>query len=113
MQWFTLSRIFLVLLLLVPAASITQSYAKEQTSDRPDFADIEQQAQLPVDERTPVVGERENSTVISYQYGQLAAFAPNGTVLYYDNSSFYQAFDVDPVPGTESTVLRVGNELLY
>lgn len=83
-----------------------------QTADEPTFTDLHQQAAEPPQQQDPVVGVRDRATVISYQFGQLVAFAPNGTVMYYNNSTFNQAFDVDPVPGTRYTVLRVGNREL-
>lgn len=47
----------------------------------------------------------------SLETAELIAFAPNGSVLYYENSRDTY-FDVDPVPNTSHTVIYVATEFI-
>nr|WP_193570165.1 arylsulfotransferase family protein [Halorussus sp. JP-T4] len=88
------------------AGTLGYSYASSPAGAA--VASYERQAQLPVDERVPVVPPRENVTVVAGhgmkgESAALVAFGPSGRVLYH-NDTFHGYFDVDPVKGTRMTV---------
>jgi len=70
------------------------------------YGAIQRQADLPMAEREPVVPPRNGTTVVSSHLnaeGELFAFAPNGTLLYYDDANDGY-WDVDPSPHGDRTV---------
>jgi hypothetical protein len=73
---------------------------------------VESQAALPYDERRAVAPESNGTTVVTVQKFRrnfVVAFAPDGRVLYFDDS-LDRYHDVDPVPGGRHTVEFVGAE---
>jgi len=97
-------RIFGSLLLFLLSATVVTGFLVQASSGSADLSTIEREATEPRSERDPVVSPRENITAVSYQYGRLVAFAPNGTVYYY-NDSYSHTWDIDPVPNTTATIL--------
>ena len=65
-------------------------------------------------EGVPEAPPTANHTVVteSARYGTLIAYAPNGTVTYYDNEHT-KYFDVDPVEGESMTVEYVATDTLH
>lgn len=109
-------RLLLLGLLLAGAGVVAGDYVA--SSDvQANEEQIERQAQLSFEDRTPIVGERDNVTVISTQgfpqagrfNGSLISFGTDGRLLYFNNSLAFYA-DVDPVPGTTHTVTYVAGE---
>jgi hypothetical protein len=97
-----------VFALVVVLSASTLGYSYVSSSADASVSAYERQADLPADERASVVPPRENVTVVAGhgmkgEAAALAAFGPDGTVRYY-NDSLHGYFDVDPVKGTEMTV---------
>jgi hypothetical protein len=111
------ARLLLAALVVVSAVTVVAGYVEsERTNDRVtgDPA-VEQAFRSGSDEA--VVGEREGITVVATDsnafvsdesdapraQAELAAFAPDGSVYYYQNDHT-RYWDVDPVEGTNATV---------
>ncbi|MFC7229681.1 arylsulfotransferase family protein [Salinirubellus salinus] len=96
----TVVRVGFVLVLAVLAIPIGSAYGSlGTTSDGGD----------PVAERT--APPRDDVTVVTadaFGSGRIAAYAPNGSVLYY-NDTYKYYHDVDPDPPGERTVMYVGS----
>ncbi|WP_435174636.1 arylsulfotransferase family protein [Halorussus sp. AFM4] len=99
-------RVAFALIVVLCASTLGYSYVSSPASAA--VASYERQAELPVEQRTPVVPPRENVTVVAGhgmkgESAALVAFGPSGKVLYH-NDTFHGYFDVDPVKGTRTTV---------
>lgn len=110
-------RLLLAALVLVAASTLVVGYVEsERTSDRVTGDPAVEQAFRSGDDGA-VVGERDNVTVVATDsnafvtdesdapraQAELAAFAPNGSIYYYQNDHT-RYWDVDPVEGTSHTV---------
>ncbi|WP_129112825.1 arylsulfotransferase family protein [Halegenticoccus tardaugens] len=107
-------RIAFVALLLLSLAAVGYGFAKSSTDTT-----LEQHldGEGGVDEGAQIASESDGVTVVATDsnswrgersegpraLAELVAFEPDGTVLYYDDSHT-RYWDVDPVPGTQSTV---------
>ncbi|MBX0297188.1 aryl-sulfate sulfotransferase [Haloarcula nitratireducens] len=107
----------LAVLTLLFALLLATSYASAQLSNDEIRGDPAVERALQTGERDPVVGPRDNLTVVATdstaftsdqgdsarKRAELVAFAPDGSI-YYANDSHTRYWDVDPVPGTNATV---------
>jgi hypothetical protein len=110
----TIIRLILGVVLVVALVPIGSAYFSYQGADAE--SRYERQSDRPFDERDQVVEPTDGTTVISTQGtggdgpkdGEILAFAPDGRVLYH-NDTYRSYWDVDPVPGTASTVVYVAS----
>ena len=108
------SRVAFVLVVALCALFLGSQYVAYATGGT--VTQPEEQADLPVSERTPIAPPSDGITVVAGQgqqgaarfSGRIAAFAPDGRLLYY-NDSLNSYFDVDPSPAGDETVTYVGS----
>lgn len=110
----TAYRIFFGLLVLLSSSTLTAAAVSNQGTSA-DFENQTGEEVMAGDQQ--VVAPRNGITVVATDSNswlgdgsegpraraELVAFAPNGSILYY-NDSHTRYWDVDPVPGTEATV---------
>ena len=99
--------IFSTLLLL----SVLLGVVGHTTGTTAGVPSYDKQFQRSFEDRPQTVRPRDNITVVSgdafkREEGQLVAFAPDGRVLYY-NDTYSGYLDIEPVPEAESTVIYV------
>jgi hypothetical protein len=108
----SLIRLAFAFIVVSSTGVVVSGYVSEPTSLRASEKTWERSER----EGTQVVEPRENVTVVSalgsrLTNGQLIAYGPSGEVIYHGTE--YDGYgDVDPVPGTERTVLYAGHEEL-
>jgi hypothetical protein len=90
--------------------------AYAQMEQAPSESELSRQAEKSFEERKRLVPPADGVTVVTSQSGTvdkyaIMAFAPDGRLLYY-NDTYDPYFDVDPVPGTETTVEYVAAQQL-
>lgn len=110
-------RTALAALVFLSAAVLVVGYVDAERTSNKVTGDPSVEQAFQTGDRSPVVESRPNITVVATDSNafvgdegdgpraraELAAFAPDGSIYYYqDNHTRY--WDVDPVPGTESTV---------
>lgn len=114
MDWSAKSKHLLVacaVVILLSSSVVALDYRGVQGEDA-NIGDLEQQAQLSFSEREPIAPPADGITVVGTHPGdQLVAFAPDGRLLYY-NETMDRYHDVDPVLNTTATVDVIGAEYL-
>lgn len=104
-------RFVLILGILLPAIFFITSNGLVIAGDENKPTKFERQAELPMNERDQVAPPSENITVFTSHLGAgaITAFAPNGSVLYY-NSTHDGYWDVDPSPEGRETVVYAATD---
>lgn len=109
-------RIAFAVAMILFALSPLNSYVAYATNPQ---SEVERQAQLPYEQRTPMVNGSTGITVATAHgeqgaprfAGELMAWDAEGKLLYY-NDSLDSYFDVDPIPNTSATVVYIaGNRM--
>ncbi|MEA5386241.1 hypothetical protein VB779_03395 [Haloarculaceae archaeon H-GB11] len=104
-------------LVVVSTATLVFGYVEAEQSGDQVTGDPAVERAFRTGDRSPVVAPRDRITVVATDsnaflsdendspraQAELAAFAPNGSIYYYENDHT-RYWDVDPVPGTATTV---------
>ncbi|WP_435154029.1 arylsulfotransferase family protein [Haladaptatus sp. DFWS20] len=107
-------RAFFAALILLCSATVGYAYATSPVRDA--VGEYHAQSNVPLDERESVAPRSSAVTVVAGhgmngEQSALAAFGPNGTLLYHDDT-YTGYFDVDPVPNESMTVEYVAEKPL-